>query len=87
MDGTMNKHGFTVAVDDQVFVGALVEEVGAVRSVTRDHLFVYIENAGEFQIDAASVLSAHDGKVILDPTKLEPALAAAVSKAHARETE
>jgi len=81
----MSIHSFNVAVGDQVYVGTNLEEVGAVRQVAKDHLIVYIENAGEFQIDGPSVLSAKNGKLILDPEKLEPKLAEAVEKAHAAE--
>ena len=83
----MATHSFNVSVGDQVFVGQGLEEVGAVRTVARDHLIIYIENAGEFRVDGSAVLSAHDGKLILDPAKLEPKLAEAIAEAHASETE
>ncbi len=81
----MSIHSFNVAVGDQVYVGSNLEEVGAVRQVAKDHLIVYIENAGEFRIDGPTVVSAKNGKLILDPDKLEPKLAEAVEKAHAAE--
>jgi hypothetical protein len=83
----MATHSFSVSVGDQVFIGKGEEEVGAVRHVARDHLVVYIEGAGDFQIDGPAVLSAHDGKVILDPAKLDAKLKKAIESAHARETE
>ena len=83
----MTIHSFNVTVGDQVYVGSNLEEVGAVKEVAKDHLIIYIENAGEFRIDGPCVLSAHDGKLILDPRKLETGLARAVESAHARETE
>jgi hypothetical protein len=83
----MATHTFNVKVGDQVFVGKDDEEVGAVKQVAHDHLVVYIENAGEFRIDGPQVVSAHDGKLVLDPTKLDPAMRRAIDKAHARETE
>jgi len=83
----MGTHSFKVEVGDQVFVGKSVEEVGAVRTVARDHLIIYIENAGEFRIEGPEVISAHDGKLVLDPEKLEPKLAEAIADAHARETD
>ena len=83
----MTTHSFQVSVGDQVFVGHSDEEVGAVRQVARDHLVVYIEGAGDFQIDGPAVLSAHDGKVVLDPTKLDAKLKKAIEGAHARETD
>ena len=83
----MPLHAFNVKVGDQVFIGDADEEVGAVREVARDHLIVYIENAGDFRIDGALVVSAHDGKLVLDPTKLDKRLHQAIAKAHAKETD
>lgn len=83
----MSIHAFNVTVGDQVYVGTNLEEVGAVKQVAKDHLIVYIENFGDFRIDGPHVLSAHDGKLVLDPAKLEPDLAKAVKNAHALETE
>ena len=77
---------FNVSVGDQVFVDGNLEEVGAVRLVAPDHLVVYIENAGDFRVDGGVVVGAHDGKVILDPTQLEPALSDAIAQAHASES-
>jgi hypothetical protein len=76
-----------VSVGDQVYVGKVEEEIGSVRLVESDHLFVYIENGGEFRVDRDAVLSIHDGKVILDPSKIEPRLEKAIASAHVRETE
>jgi hypothetical protein len=78
-------HNFTVTVGDQVYVDSNLEEVGAVRQVARDHLVIYIENAGDFRIDGPAVKSAHDGKVVLDGTKLDPNLTDALKTAHANE--
>jgi hypothetical protein len=83
----MAAHSFNVAVGDQVFVGTSVEEVGAVQHVTRDHVMIYIENAGPFRIDGPEVIATHDGKLVLDPNKLAPALTHAIANAHAGETE
>ncbi len=83
----MSIHSFNVAVGDQVYVGRKIEEVGAVKEVAKDHLIIYVENFGDFRIDGPAVLSAHDGKLVLDPAKLEPDLAKAIKNAHASETE
>ncbi|MEO8702292.1 MAG: hypothetical protein ABI867_19765 [Kofleriaceae bacterium] len=83
----MTTHDFQVSVGDQVFVGDRLEEVGAVQLIAKDHVMIYIENAGQFRIEGAMVLSAHDAKLVLDPAKLEPALVKAIATAHARETE
>lgn len=82
----MTIHSFNVTVGDQVFVGRGLEEVGAVKYVAHDHLVVYIENFGDFRIEGGAVLSAHDGKLVLDPTKLEADLEKAIKNAHAGET-
>jgi hypothetical protein len=81
----MAVHNFQVSVDDQVFVRGGEEEVGAVRHVAKDHLVVYIENGGDFRIEGEAVISAHDGKVVLDPDKLDPKLVDAIANAHAGE--
>jgi hypothetical protein len=83
----MTMHGFRVATDDQVFLANSDEEIGAVRQVNADHLVIYIENAGDFIVYGPQVQAAHDGKVILDPAKVEPKLLEAASTAHERETD
>jgi ribosomal protein L24 len=83
----MTLHTFRVQVGDQVFVDDGLEEVGAVREVARDHLLIYIENAGDFRVDGPSVRSAHDGKVVLDSKTLADPLLAAIADAHRGESE
>ena len=83
----MTIHSFSVSVGDQVYVGKGEEEVGAVREVARDHLVIYIEGAGDFRVDGPAVMGAHDGKVILDPTKLDARMVRAIEGAHGNETE
>lgn len=83
----MATHNFQVAVGDQVYLGQAIEEVGAVMRVAHDHLVIYVENSGEFRLEGPEVLSAHDGKLVLDPTKIEPALQDAIANAHKRESE
>lgn len=78
---------FGLSVGDHVFLDHIDEEVGAVREIAKDHLVIYIENSGEFVVKANHVKSAHDSKVILDSTTIEPDLLAATKKAHANETE
>jgi len=87
MLSAMTMHGFRVAIDDQVFLANNEEEIGAVRQVAVDHLVVYIENAGDFIVYGPQVQSAHDGKVILDPAKVEAKLLEAAAKAHVDETD
>jgi hypothetical protein len=83
----MNHHGYPVSVGDQVFLDGDDEEIGAVRQVTPDQVVIYLENAGDFIVRGPQVKSAHDGKLVLDPQRVEPALLAAARAAHERETE
>ena len=82
----MTLHRFNVSVGDQVFVDGNLEEVGAVRQVAKDHFIIYIENSGDFQIRGPAVKSAHDGKLVLEPTQLDAELTAAIAKAHEHES-
>jgi hypothetical protein len=75
----------TVEIGYQVFVAEGGEEIGAVRAVAPHELVVYVENAGDFTVAADVVKSVHDGKVVLETGRLDPALRAAISHAHDRE--
>ncbi len=80
------KHAiFEVKVGSQVYLDEGGEEIGAVREVARDYLVIYVEGAGDFTIRGPEVRAAHDGKLVLDPTKLEPRLLEAARRAHERE--
>lgn len=84
----MKTHGrFQVDVGFQVYLSEGGEEIGAVREVRPDHLVVYVEGAREFDVPGPAVLSAHDGKVVLDPSKVDPALLDAAQHAHESETD
>jgi hypothetical protein len=78
-------HGIQVSVGDHVFLDHGEEEVGAVRQVAKDHLVIYIENAGDFIVRGDQVKSVHDGKVILDPETVDKQIVDAARKAHERE--
>jgi len=80
-------HSFNVQVGDHVFLEEGGEEIGAVRKVARDHLVVYIEGAGDFTLHGPEIAAVHDGKLRLDPSKLEPKLLEAAQAAHENETE
>jgi hypothetical protein len=84
---TMSQHTFHIQVGDQVFLAEGGEEVGAVRYVHNDHVVIYIEGAGDFVLHGPEIAAVHDGKVRLDPAKLDATLLAAVRAAHAQETE
>ena len=78
---------FQVQIGDQLFLEEGGEEIGAVRKVASDHLVVYVEAAGDFVVPGPWVRAAHDGKVVLDSSKVDnPALLAAAGRAHDRET-
>lgn len=83
----MKHYGYGVSIGDQVFIDGNDEEIGAVRQVLPDQVVVYVENAGDFVVRGPHVKAAHDGKLVLDPLRAEPALLEAASHAHARETE
>ncbi len=68
-----------------VFIAEGREGIGAVREVGRDHIVIYVENGGEFEVPLAAVRKVHDEKVILDPRQLDKALLGAVGHAHDRE--
>jgi hypothetical protein len=75
----------SVNVGDQAYLVEGGEEFGAVRSIARDHLVVYVENAGDFVVGREAVRRVHDGKVLLDATKLDSRMRDAIMHAHDRE--
>jgi hypothetical protein len=74
-----------VEVGDMVFVAEGQEGIGAVRQVQKDKFVLFVENAGEFDIVAAAIVSVHDRKVILDPARLPRGVLDAIGHAHDRE--
>ena len=78
---------FHVSVGDQLFLEEGGEEIGAVRKVAPDHLVVYVEAAGDFVVPGPWVRAAHDGKVVLDPEKIDPQLLAAAAASHEQESD
>lgn len=84
----MNEILSAIRVGFQVFVEEGAEECGAVREVApegRAEIVVYIENAGDFIVPFDAIRSAHDGKVVLDPARIDEDLLAAIAHAHNRE--
>ena len=75
------------AIGDQVFLEDGGEEIGAVRTIQRASLVIYVEGAGDFQVDSDAVRAVHYGKVVLDVAKLDPRLRQAAQAAHAHETD
>ncbi len=76
-----------IQVGFQAFVSDGEEEFGSVREVSPDgrRLIVYVENAGDFPVPAAAVVSVQSEKVTFDCKKLEPKLRAAIGHAHEAE--
>ena len=77
-----------IHIGDQVFAKEAGTEFGAVRSVApggRPAITIYVENSGDFEISLDAVKSVHDGKVVLDVTKLETPLREAITRAHSKE--
>jgi hypothetical protein len=65
-----------------VFLAEGKEGIGAVRETARDHIVIYVENAGEFRVPRTAIRRVHDDKVILDPSQLDKKLLTAVGHAH-----
>ena len=74
-----------VQIGDQVYLEEGGSAFGAVRGVQRHALHIYVENAGDFDIRAEAVKSVHDGKVVLQVSRLGPALRTAIAHAHIAE--
>lgn len=74
-----------IQLGDQVYLEEAGTMFGAVRSVGRHGLHIYVENAGDFEVRADAVKAAHDGKVVLIGSRLGPGLRAAIAHAHAAE--
>ncbi len=65
----------------ELFLSGETRTFGAVIAVAPS-LRIYVENAGEFDLPTAAVVSVHDSKVIVDPGKLGKPLRDAISHAH-----
>jgi hypothetical protein len=68
-----------------VFVHDGEKAFGAVRRVSPREIVVYVENAGDFTVPLSAVKEVEAEKVVLDPTKLDPALKRAIGHAHTGE--
>ncbi|MGB3556546.1 MAG: hypothetical protein WBA25_18105 [Jannaschia sp.] len=60
----------TIRIEDEVFAAEGETGIGAVREVRPDRLLVHFEGFGEVELGPDHILSAHDGKVLVDPEKL-----------------
>ncbi len=75
----------SIRVGFQVFDRDGGEEFGAVRDVCpegRLELLVNIENGGDHCIPLDAIVDVHSEKVIVDATRLDPAVRRAIAHAH-----
>jgi hypothetical protein len=75
----------TIQPGFMAFIAEGQEGIGAVRETAPDHIVIYVENAGEFNVPRTAVRRVHDSKVILDPRQLDRALLDALGHVHDRE--
>ncbi|PWJ13287.1 hypothetical protein [Jannaschia seohaensis] len=71
-----------IRVEDEVFTAEGDVGLGAVREILPDHLWVSIEGYGDIRIDPEQIVAAHDGKVVLDVTKLPEHLQTLIAHVH-----
>ena len=77
-----------IRLGDQVFIAEGGDPVGAVRELRNSPhpaLIVYIENSGDIAVPVSAIRAVHDGKVVLDPDKLEEKIRRALG--HVRDSE
>jgi hypothetical protein len=69
----------------EVFASETGKPFGAVRQVSphgRPELVVYVENSGEYAVPLDAVAAVHAQKVVLNVSKLDKRLRAAIGHAH-----
>jgi hypothetical protein len=74
-----------IEIGSQVYLEEGGDPCGAVRDVrvgNRDEITIYVENSGDFIVPMDAVRAAHDGKVILERTRLNQSLLDALAHAH-----
>lgn len=77
-----------IGIGDQVYLEEGAAPCGGVRDVALEghpEIIIYIENAGEFTVPLDAVDSVHDGKVVLDRSRLEQPILDAIAHAHDNE--
>lgn len=77
-----------IRLGDQVYTAEGSDPIGAVRELrsgAHPVLIIYIENAGDIAIPVPAIRAVHDGKVVLDPDKLDDKVRRAVG--HVRDGE
>jgi ribosomal protein L21 len=76
-----------VSIGDQVYAREDSEVFGSVLQVREHELVIDVEGFGEVTVEARYVKAVHDGKVIVDVTKLGGDVRRAIGHAHDSETE
>jgi hypothetical protein len=76
-----------VSIGDQVYAREDGEVFGSVLQVREHELVIIVEGFGETTVEARHVKAVHDGKVILDVTKLAGDVRRAIGHAHDAESE
>lgn len=72
---------FAVRAGDRIFVSDGGDAVGLVHQVRDDGLFAHIDKRGQVFVPARAVAAHHQGKVLLDLSKLDDELVAAIAAA------
>ncbi|HVM96560.1 MAG TPA: hypothetical protein VMT89_09235 [Candidatus Acidoferrales bacterium] len=72
----------TIEVGYQTYISDGGDEFGAVREITPEGLWIYVENAGDFLVPLRAVQSVHSKKVIFECSKLDKELRQAIGHAH-----
>jgi hypothetical protein len=76
-----------VSIGDQVYGREDGEVFGSVLQVREHELVIDVEAFGEVVVEARHVRAVHDGKIIVDVTKLAGDVRRAIGRAHDSETE
>ena len=74
-----------IEIGSQVYLEEGGDPCGAVHDLrvgNRDEITIYVENSGDFIVPMDAVRAAHDGKVILERTRLNQSLLDALAHAH-----
>jgi hypothetical protein len=77
-----------VKVGDATFLKDGGNPIGAVHQLSpggRPEFVIYVENAGDFVVPFSAIRAVHFGKIILDMTRLDTKLRAAIGHAHDNE--
>ena len=77
-------HEESIAIGFHTFLADDAEELGPISAISDngEELTVHVENAGEIVLPVDAVASVRSDKVILDCSKLEPEVHAAIGHDH-----